>query len=89
VEDLARMELERGECLSPVCNKETREGLSQCIDTTASVCDGSARPYQLATRLRAFMHSCPVTTHPARVPGKVPEHNGNYRVSGVPDERFA
>ena len=31
VEDLARMELERGECLSPVCNKETREGLSQCI----------------------------------------------------------
>ena len=34
VEDLARMELERGECLSPMCNKETREGLSQCIGTT-------------------------------------------------------
>ena len=25
------MELERGECLSPVCNNEKREGLSQCI----------------------------------------------------------
>ena len=31
VEDLARMELERGEYLSVVCNKETRDGLSQCI----------------------------------------------------------
>ena len=31
VEDLARMELERGECLSVVCNKEIRDGLSQCI----------------------------------------------------------
>lgn len=31
VEDLARIELERGEYLSVVCNKETRDGLSQCI----------------------------------------------------------
>ena len=31
MEDLARMELERGEYLSVVCNKETRDGLSQCI----------------------------------------------------------
>jgi hypothetical protein len=31
VEDLASMELERGEYLSVVCNKETRDGLSQCI----------------------------------------------------------
>lgn len=31
MEDLARMELERGEYLSPMFNKETREGLSQCI----------------------------------------------------------
>jgi hypothetical protein len=30
VEDLARMELERGECLSPMCNKEARD-LSLCI----------------------------------------------------------
>jgi hypothetical protein len=33
VEDLARMELDRGESLSDVCNKEAREGLSQCIGT--------------------------------------------------------
>jgi hypothetical protein len=79
VEDLARIELERGECLSPVCNKETREGLSQCIDTIASVCDGSAKRYQLAR-----------TQLPASMPrDHTPEHNGNYGVSGVPDERFA
>ena len=33
MEDLARMELDRGESLSDVCNREAREGLSQCIGT--------------------------------------------------------
>jgi hypothetical protein len=37
VEDLARMEPERGEYLSVVCNNEAREGLSQCIDTVQRV----------------------------------------------------
>ena len=37
VEDLARMELERDECLSPVCNSENREGLSQCISASGRV----------------------------------------------------
>ena len=31
MEDLARTEPERGECLSVLCNKEKRGGLSQCI----------------------------------------------------------
>ena len=43
MEDLARMELERGECLSPMGNKETREGLSQCIGDWLDMTHGQAK----------------------------------------------
>lgn len=77
MEDLARMELERGEYLSPVCNKETRDGLSQCITTGSA--GGLARPYQLHHRISRIHYPVTVVTRP----------ESPIRVSGVPDKLFA
>ena len=86
MEDLARMELERGECLSPMCNKETREGLSQCIGTTRPA-SAVVRPLSgwdlVQARINIVVEMTRPTTGPARLSGKDPEPN--LRVSGVPD----